>query len=147
MQLIRLIIDHEVISRSIFMTVSFTHTLNVHQVYHGVTDRYCRAIKNWSCPSSSMGWKSMDNIIGLAYCLNWRCLPWNTLWMAILFLNSYRNPAWCSTKLQLHLSWAMASNISIRNPWITRFRESYSSLTNPQHWRNQATPGLSLAKQ
>jgi len=43
-----------------------THMLCVSQVCHGVD----RCVKDWSCSSSSLEWKSMDSINGISYYLN-----------------------------------------------------------------------------
>jgi len=57
---------HQTGPRKHSILLSVTHMLYVNQVRYGVG----RCLKDWSCSSSSLEWKSMDSINGISYYLN-----------------------------------------------------------------------------
>jgi len=70
--------------------LSVTRTLYVYQVCHGVS----RCVKDGSCSSSSLEWKSMDSINGILYYLNKCQTLSNTSQMT--FFSLRKTAHWCT---------------------------------------------------
>ena len=82
-----------------------THMLYVSQVCHGVS--HC--VKDGSCSSSSLEWKSMDSIHGISYYLN-KCRRYQTHHRWQFFFQEDSALVHCACKKHSPIAAALSSN-------------------------------------